>query len=495
MVSAPLPGFPPEVAELLGLRSAAPALITADRTFSHAEIRVHAEQVGGILRAQGIGPGRRVGLMLGNVPEFLVAFLAVAGLGGSAVLLSTYFRTYELKQNCGMLGLEMILATESCRETLSSVSPGLQEDPARFDGFESLRLFRLSAAPGGVSAGPEGEMVVQFTSGVGGVSKAVGRTRDNIADELRNFCAATGLSDCDRILCMTPLFHAYGLVNGFLPAFFRGACLVLAERFLPRDVLGLALKHRPTVILGVPLMYELLVQLDRVADGAFADTRFCFSAGARLLTTTALAFRNLFGRPIGQLYGSTETGVIAFNHGRAAEEYPESVGHAVPGRDIRVIGEGDGAGAGEICIRSAGTAPFYIGAPALTAQAFDDGWYHSGDLGEVNCDGLIRITGRKSTFINVGGMKVDPFEVETVLRAIPGVQDAVVVGIPHKDPSYSGELVKAFVVGAPDLSRKSLLRACHEQIAEYKVPREVEFLGELPRTPMGKVLRKYLVNE
>ncbi|CAA7627768.1 hypothetical protein MCP1_70112 [Candidatus Terasakiella magnetica] len=224
MVSAPLPGFPPEVAELLGLRSAAPALITADRTFSHAEIRVHAEQVGGILRAQGIGPGRRVGLMLGNVPEFLVAFLAVAGLGGSAVLLSTYFRTYELKQNCGMLGLEMILATESCRETLSSVSPGLQEDPAQFYGFESLRLFRLSAAiPGGISAGPEGEMVVQFTSGVGGVSKAVGRTRDNIADELRNFCAATGLSDCDRILCMTPLFHAYGLVNGFLPAFFRGA--------------------------------------------------------------------------------------------------------------------------------------------------------------------------------------------------------------------------------------------------------------------------------
>lgn len=487
-----------EIVQLLDRRSNTPALIVGGRTWSYAEIRNHTDRVVRFLRDQGVVPGLRVGLVLGNVPEFLCVFLAVAELGGSAVLLSTYFRERELKQYFGALGLGMVLSTEAFGAMLSAASADLREEPMRVEGLESLRLYRIARIdPQGGEPGPEGELVVQFTSGVGGISKIIGRTRANIADEIRNFSTATDLGESDRILCMTPLFHAYGLVNGFLPAWFRGACLMLAERFLPRDVLALATAHRPTMVLGVPLMYELLVQLDQAPREAFAAARFCFSAGAKLHPRTAQAFLTLFGRPIGQLYGSTETGVIAFNHDRLALEYPAAVGLAVGGREIAIVGDDGrecGSGRdGEIRVRSGGTTPFYIGATELTAKAFRDGWYHTGDVGFRDENGLVHITGRKSAFINVGGMKVDPFEVEAVLRSIPGVSDVAVVGLPRGDSLYSGEVVKAFVVSTEPLSRKSLLNQCRAQMAEYKIPREIEFVAELPRSPMGKVLKKYLV--
>lgn len=494
MVTTPRPH---EITALLARRSGSPALITGRDAWSYSEVADAADHIAAGLCGIGIGPGMRVGLMLGNVPDFVCSFLAVTSIGASAVLLSTYFREREVGQYCRGLGLRTVLTWEECEKPLAAIAgPVRRHETITPACLPKLRCFGIPLSEEvNPAPGPADELVVQFTSGVGGISKMVGRGCANIADEIHHYCADVDLVENDRILALTPLFHAYGLVNGLLPAFYRGACLILPERFIPRQSLALAEEHGASIVLGVPLMYEVWSQIEPAPTAALATTRYCFSAGGKLHRQTLDRFPKKYGVNISQLYGSTETGIIAFNRAADAASRPDTVGRPVGGLEIQLADE-DGIldparTEGEIVIRSRATAPFYIDAPNLTAAAFRDGWYFTGDLGDVDSNGLLRITGRKSTFINVGGMKVDPFEVEDVIGAIPGVREVAVVGRP-RDDSFGSDVVRAYVVCDRPTPRHTIQAQCREKIAEYKVPREIEFVDALPRNPMGKILRKYL---
>ncbi|MFT3775353.1 MAG: chorismate pyruvate-lyase family protein [Minicystis sp.] len=224
--------------------------------------------------------------------------------------------------------------------------------------------------------------------------------------------------------------------------------------------------------------------------------RYCLSAGAPLAPPTAAAFGARFGVSARQLYGTTETGVVSINRGDGADAALGTVGFSIPGVTLRVLDDdGQPVAAGEtgnIAIESLSAARGYDRPVAESESSFRDGAFLPGDVGRFDEAGRLQITGRRRFFINVGGNKVDPSEVEGVLRALPLVQEAVVVGVPD---ATGAETVKAVLVTSAPIERSAVLEHCRAHLAPHKIPRIVQFRAEIPRSPLGKVLRKYLIED
>jgi long-chain acyl-CoA synthetase len=235
-----------------------------------------------------------------------------------------------------------------------------------------------------------------------------------------------------------------------------------------------------TVLPSVPFQLRLLA--DAPEDGDLSAVRLCFSAGTALEPATFGAFRERFGVPIRQLYGCTEAGTLTVNLDADPVATAASAGR--PAGEVRVdIADG------EVIVASPALTDGYADMPELNHDAFRHGWFRTGDLGHLDGQGRLYLTGRRKLLIEVGGFKVDPVEVQDVICAHPRVRDAVVVGV----PANGGEAVKAVVVPARELSDRELLRYCREHLASFKVPQIVERRDEIPKSPLGKVLRKYLV--
>jgi long-chain acyl-CoA synthetase len=245
---------------------------------------------------------------------------------------------------------------------------------------------------------------------------------------------------------------------------------------------------------GVPFMFKMLSETRFSRPPSFASLRLTMSAGAPLPEAVAQRFQERFSIPISQQYGCTEVGTIAVNT-QSPVAKPTSVGLPIPGCQLevrdesgRVVPAGE---LGEVWVKSRTMATCYDSAADATSKSFRDGFFCAGDQGYVDDQGLLFVTGRKNLVINVGGFKVDPSEVEQVLRKHPSVQDVVVLGVTH--PQY-GEQLKAAVVPNPQaLCSADDLRAFAEgQLVDYKVPTLIEFIREIPTSPVGKILRKYL---
>jgi long-chain acyl-CoA synthetase len=252
---------------------------------------------------------------------------------------------------------------------------------------------------------------------------------------------------------------------------------------------------------GVPFLFQTLAETRRAERADLSSLRLCFSAGAPLAPETFDLFHARFGVPIRQLYGCSEAGSVTINLDADPTVSRASVGRPMRGIEVQVVdeeGRARPAGeTGEVEFRSPAVTAGYVGEHAAAAnEAFHDGWFRTGDLGHVDEKGTLYVTGRTKLYISTSGFKVDPFEVEAVLRAHPAVADVVVVGVKG---DLGDEVVKAVVVPDPaagiDRQRlpEELLTVCREGLAPFKVPRIVELRDEIPRSPLGKILRKYLV--
>jgi long-chain acyl-CoA synthetase len=234
---------------------------------------------------------------------------------------------------------------------------------------------------------------------------------------------------------------------------------------------------------------------DSPADADLSSLRLCFTAGMAMPRETFEAFGERFGILVRQLYGSTETGMIAANLSDDPVTTFESVGTPVKGVELEIVDDdGDPLPAGEIgevTVASAAATSGYGDLPELNAIAFRDGRFFTGDLGRIDHGGMLSIVGRKKLLIETGGFKVDPIEVEAVINSHPAVSESVVVGV---DTEVAGEQrVKAVAVLAGECDERELIAFCRERLANFKVPQAVEFRDEIPKSPLGKVLRKYLV--
>ena len=472
------------------------ALVFGEDRYNYTRLREMIERCAAGFEMYGANNGHAVALLLKNSPEFVFALLGAARLGVPALLLDPGFKTFELRR----IFSENRLAAAVCEPELL---PRLEEVRAlsgqRFPifvrGGSFAALLQAPAGPSVPHIRTDQIATVQYSSGSTGIPKCVARSHQNLYWEAVDFNETTKVSAEDRFLCTIPLFHAHGLGNAFLASLYAGATLVLTEEFNRAAVLELLERERITVFPAVPFIFDVLV---RYVRGETSKPKhrlhLVFSAGAPLAPEISQGFHQQFGVYIRQLYGSTEVGSASINLEADIDSTLESVGRPMKNVRIEIFRE-DGSPTGqdevgEVAIQSSAMPAGYLRQPELTLQKFRDGFYWTGDLGRRSSRGLLYLTGRGPWLVSSSGEKVDPQEVEAVIAAYPKVKDVVVVGV----PGHLGEqVVKAVVVPHESCLPQEIVSYCRDKLADFKIPRLVQFVREIPRSPSGKILRKDLI--
>jgi long-chain acyl-CoA synthetase len=471
--------------------AAAPALIERRRRLTFAQLLELVDRFAAVLAGAGVGEGDAVVLLLPNGIEFVVAAHAVTRIGGMIVPLNPQFQEWELRQGFRDCRARAVVTTPARAPQCSAIVKAAE---MRCALFTSVETGNGPAAESGRRRRPRnGAALCQYSSGSTGLPKRAVRTQANLVAEAEHFAATVGLTAEDRILAVVPLFHAHGFGNCLLANARSGAPLVLLDSFVRRPVIEALVRERVTVFPGVPFMFGILAASPFIRDGGLGALRLAFSAGAPLPREAFDGFREKFGIPVRQLYGSTETGSVTINLGSCDGELWSSVGRPMVQVEVRVAAASGIAvrpgEVGEILVRSPATTSGYAELPEVNAETFRDGYFWTGDLGRIDAGGNLFVTGRKKLYIDTGGYKIDPYEVEAVLNAHASVAESVVVGV---KTSQGREVVKAVVVLRAACTARELQDWCLGKIAEFKIPRIVEFRTEIPKSPLGKILRKYL---
>lgn len=484
-------------------RPEATAVVYGDERIAWRELVERIERLAHGLADRGVGAGDAVGLVLRDDPWFVTTFHAVTALGGIVVPVNPAFKQTEIEFSFRSAAVKAIVSDERTAGVCERIAAGF-EQPVEVIATtsahgQSLTLEDLVETYAGerlAPRDPDETFVYQFSSGSTGRPKRVPRTHGQIAAEA-DLYGALEVGPDDRVFSAIPLFHTWGMGACLVAPGTWGATVVILEDPNPfllkrHRALELIERERCTILPGVPFQYQLMAEAPGSAD--LSSLRLCFSAGTALARETFDAFGEKFGVLVRQLYGSTETGFMAANLDADPVATFASVGPGVGAVDFRVVDE-EGAPlppgeVGEVTAASPAMTRGYADLPEVNAVAFAGGRFQTGDLGMLDADGRLTITGRKKLLIEVGGYKVDPIEVEDVLAAHPKVADAVVVGVPADG---SGEIVKAVVVPREDVAEREIADFCRERLANYKVPQAIELRDEIPKSPLGKVLRKYLV--
>jgi long-chain acyl-CoA synthetase len=480
------------------------ALICDEQQLTHAELLERVERLARGLACLGIGAGDAVALLAPNSPGWVVSLLAVAGLGAAAVPLNPQFKPEELAFYFRNSDVRAVIADEPRMPVAERIAAGWERAlPLISAGAErgdapSVERLIADHPRGRLPARAGDDFVYLYSSGSTGRPKRVARTHGQWWAEGESYRASIGIGADDTLFCAIPLFHTYGMGICLATWIRTGAALVIMSDPNPfllnrGRALELLERHRVTLFPGVPFNFRLLAEADAEAD--LSSVRACFSAGTALPQDAFLAFYRRYGIAVRQLYGSTETGVMTINLDRDPFATSASVGTPVPGMELAVLDEAGAPAApgeeGELVVSGPAVARGYADMTEANRESFRDGRYFTGDLGRLDEEGRVFITGRKKLFIEVRGHKVDPIEVEDVLATHPKVREAVVVGV---DSGVAGEeIVKAAIVPANGCEERELIGFCQQRLAGFKVPQIVEFREEIPKSPLGKILRKYLV--
>lgn len=468
------------------------AVILPDRSrLTYAELEHAAVRVASTLDAAGVGAGSRVVLLLPNCSDFVASVFAVARLGGVIVPLTPQFPARELeyyiRDSAPAAVITLADHTELCRAAVAAAAPSCRVITLPLPASGDSATLRTAAPSAGDAA------LWQYSSGSTGLPKRVVRTHAHLLAEAQHFVRTVGVTASDRILTVVPLFHAHGFGNCLLAAVGSGACMVVCPTFQRARVVQIIETEGVTIFPGVPFMFGILASSSSIPPTLSATLRLAFSAGAPLPREVFTGFRDKFGVSVRQLYGSTETGSVSINLDSCDEQRWSSVGRPMHGVEVRVVDpEGRVLAAnqqGEVIVCSAAMATGYAGGEVDSTAAFRDGFYWTSDLGYQDPEGNLYLTGRTTIFIDTGGHKVDPVEVEHVLNRYPKIAQSVVIGVKGR---YGRQIVKAVIVAKEACTAEEIASWCRGELADFKIPRLVEFRREIPVSPLGKVLRKYL---
>lgn len=324
--------------------------------------------------------------------------------------------------------------------------------------------------------------LIVYTSGTTGTPKGAVLTHNNLAFNATTLVDYWRVTDRDRFFLTLPLFHLHGLGMG-LHCWLASGCLMrLQERFDHQTAAQQMRKFAPTMFFGVPAMYVRMLDWDEADARDIGATMRLFVSGSAPLQAHVLdRFRERYGHTILERYGMSET-LINTSNPYDGERRAGSVGIALPGVEVRVVD-------GEVWVSGENVFREYWRNPQATAEAFEDGWFKTGDLGTLSDDGYLTLNGRRTDLIISGGFNIYPREVETVLLEQPGVKEAAVIGIPD---AVRGEIPVAYVVCDDAWNPAALERECREHLASFKVPRRFTRVTHLPRTVLGK-LQKHLL--
>ena len=482
----------PNLAELLTRSVAARpdrvAVKVDDSELSYAALDEATARVAGLLRAKGVGPGDRVGIMLPNVPYFPVCYYGALRAGAAIVPMNPLLKDREVAFYLGDSDAKLIFAWHQFADAAQG---GAEQTGAECvlvepGEFEAL-LARCEPAPDVVERDTDDTAVILYTSGTTGKPKGAELTHGNL---LRNVEVSVGLFGLDEravTLGALPFFHAFGQTCALNATVSVGGCLTLVPRFDGGKALEILERDGVTVFEGVPTMYAAMLN-DPQADAADTSAlEVCVAGGAAMPVEVMRAFEEKFGCAILEGYGLSETSPVASFNRRDRERKPGSIGLPIDGVEMKLVDEHDGVG--EIAIRGHNVMKGYWQRNDATTQVMRDGWFHTGDMATVDADGYFSIVDRKKDMIIRGGYNVYPREIEEVLYEHPAVSEAAVVAVPDEK---MGEEVGAAVVlkEGEDAGEDDLRDFVKQRVAAYKYPRRIWFVDELPKGPTGKILKR-----
>jgi acyl-CoA synthetase (AMP-forming)/AMP-acid ligase II len=476
--------------------------ITVDgEPITHVELDAGAARVAGWL-ARRLGPGDRVLLAAGPGLGFLRCYLGALRAGAVVVLANPGSTAPELAHLVSGSGARVAFADHGPARLLA----GLPAPPLTVDASQ-LPTGRPGKAGQRVRAGPDDTALLAYTSGTTGRPKGVPLTHRQLVTSIRSAMAAWRWSADDVLVHALPLYHQHGL-GGVHATLIAGATGHLRSKFSPADIIETVRATHASVLLGVPTMYQKLLNAAGGNDGALPDAaghggwpapgrpvlndlRLAVCGSAPLSPALASRLPALIGRLPLVRYGTTETGLNVSN--TYGEPHDGAIGVPLPGVLARIWSDGAELAAGrdgEVQLRGPQVFGGYWNDPAATAAAFTpDGWFRTGDIGRVDpTDGQLAIRGRIKEMIITGGLNVYPHEVEVVLESHPSVAEAAVTGVPHE---HWGEQVTAWVVMHPgcEFDERGLIAHARTALAAYKCPKQVFELEGLPRNHAGKVIR------
>jgi len=489
--------------------------------------------------------GDRVGIFMPNTPQFVMAFFGILKAGGVVVATNPLYTAPEIEHQASDAGIEYMFVMTNFYNTIKKAQPktkikklivtnlketlppitrvlftllrekkgGFRIDGGLKDGdiwFQDLLTKYKDVPRPKLEVGPDDTALFQYSGGTTGVSKgAVAMHRNVVANTLQIKSWMTGLDEGKEVVLMAiPLFHVYGMVAGLSFAMLAGSSMVMVPN--PRDlkdVLENISKFKATIFPGVPALYNGINNHPDVKANKYdlSSIKACISGSAALLRETKDQFEKLTGGKVFEGYGLSEAPTATHCNPLLGENKTGSVGMPLPNVEVKLISLDDGetelqqGEIGEVIIHGPQVMKGYHNMPTETAntlRTMKDGkvWLFTGDIARMDEDGYFYIVDRKKELIKPGGYQVWPREVEEALMDHPKVMDVGVAGIP--DP-YRGETVKAWIVFKPgETATEAELKAfCKERLAAYKVPTHYEFRSELPKTTVGKILRRELVRQ
>ena len=515
--------------------AARPAFHSMGRTISYADLERGSRDFGAWLQAKGLGRGARVAIMLPNCLQYPIAMFGALRAGCTVVNVNPLYTARELEHQLRDSGAEAIVILENFAAVLQQVRArtplkhilitslgemlGLKGVVVNLvvrrvkkmvPPFELPGAVRFKAALAEASArrldapslGHEDIAFLQYTGGTTGVSKGAILLHRNIIAALLQYRAWLGPAigvERPVIITALPLYHIFSLTVNCLVMMFVGGENVLITN--PRDIAGFVkelAKHKYSMITGVNTLFNALLNHPDFAKLDFSHLKLALGGGMAVQKAVAERWKQVTGTALIEGYGLTETAPSATANPLNSTEYTGSIGVPMSSTEVELRDDNDRSvplgQPGEICIRGPQVMKGYWQRPDETAKVLgQDGFLHTGDVGIMDDKGFVRIVDRKKDMILVSGFNVYPNEIEQVVATLPGVLECAVIGVPDE---HSGEVPKVYVVRKdPQLTEQDVLEHCRKELTGYKRPKYVEFRSELPKTNVGKILRRALREE
>lgn len=500
------------------------AILFLNHRLTYSQLKDRVDRFATALHELGLQKGSRVAIMLPNCPQIVIAYYAVMRLGAIVTMINPLYTERELIYQLKDCEAEAILVLDELAPKVTNILPqvalrflittGIQDylaldfarpvsaTTATGYSFEGL-LANARPTPPEVSIDRVNDLaLLQYTGGTTGIVKGAMLTHQNLADNVMQ--TRVWLDTCEdaqeRFFCVLPFFHVFAMTTCMNLSVCLAASMILIPRLEALNLLKQIEQYKPTVFQGVPSLYVAVISHPDVKKYDLSSIKVCLSGGAPLPLEVQQNFEAITGATLVEGYGLTECSPVTHCNPISGMRITGSIGLPLPNTDIKIVDIETGTRElpmgeiGELCIKGPQVMKGYWNMPEETANSLRDGWLHTGDVAYIDEKGFTYIVERKKDIVISLGYNVYPREVEEVLYEHPKVKEAAVIGVADRS---RGEVIKAFVVLKEGVTarKEEIIKYCRQHLAQYKVPKQLEFRQELPKSSVGKILRRVLVEE